>query len=48
MLSSTQSASGTLPASADGSPQPRRADDLTYQAVTIAAMLMLLATLWVF
>ena len=28
--------------------QPRRRDDLTYQAVTVAAILLVLASLWVF
>jgi hypothetical protein len=48
MLSSPQSASTTMPASEAGPSQPRRADDLTYQAVTVAAILLLLVTLWVF
>jgi hypothetical protein len=48
MLSSPQTASATLPAPAGGSSQSRRADDLTYQAVTVAAILLLLASLWVF
>jgi hypothetical protein len=48
MLSSSQTASTTMPASEAGSSQPRSADDLTYQAVTVAAILLLLASLWVF
>ena len=37
-----------MPASEAGSSQIQRADDLTYQAVTVAAILLLLASLWVF
>lgn len=35
------------PASARG-PLTRRRDDLAYQAVTVAAMLVLLCSLWLF
>jgi hypothetical protein len=48
MQSSPESASATMPASAADSTQSRRADDLVYQAVTVAAILLLLASLWVF
>jgi hypothetical protein len=48
MVSSQQTASDSMPAPAEGLAQSRRADDLTYQAVTVAAILMLLASLWVF
>jgi hypothetical protein len=48
MLSSPQTASASLPAPGGGSSQPRKADDLAYQAVTVAAMLLVLASLWVF
>jgi hypothetical protein len=46
MLSSRQSASDSLPAPAEG--LTRTSDDLTYQAVTVVAILLLLASLWVF
>jgi hypothetical protein len=48
MLSSQQSASDSLSAPAEGLTQSRTADDLTYQAVTVAAIVLLLASLWVF
>jgi hypothetical protein len=48
MLSSPQTASASLSAPARRSPQSRRADDLAYQAVTVAAILLVLASLWVF
>jgi hypothetical protein len=41
-------ASTTLPTSADGILQSRTAGDLAYQGMTIAAMLLLLVSLWVF
>ncbi len=31
-----------------GAAQPAKRDDLTYQAMTIAAMLIVLVSLWVF
>ena len=46
MLSSPQTAS--LPAPGGDSSPSQRADDLAYQAVTVAAILLLLASLWVF
>ena len=48
MLSSPQTASASLPASGGGSSPSQKADDLAYQAVTVAAILLLLASLWVF
>src|ERR1035438_7212662 len=48
MLSSPQTASASLPAPGGNSSQSQRADDLAYQAVTVAAILLLLASLWVF
>jgi hypothetical protein len=48
VLSSPQTASASMPAPAGGTTHSRRADDLTYQAVTVAAILLLLASLWVF
>jgi len=48
MLSSPQSASTCLPsANAAVAPSPER-DEVAYQAVTVAAILLLLASLWVF
>jgi hypothetical protein len=48
MSSSTQSAENSLP-QADGKElQSLKRADLTYQAVTVAAILLLLASLWVF
>ncbi|HXR40676.1 MAG TPA: hypothetical protein VN776_16350 [Terracidiphilus sp.] len=44
MQTSTQSAPLSLPAPA----QSRRREDWTYQAVTVAAMLLVLGSLWVF
>jgi len=37
-----------MPATAEGSTQSRRTEDLTYQAVTVAAILLLLGSIWVF
>ena len=48
MQSSPKTASTSMPAPAAGSTQSRKAEDLTYQAVTVAAILLLLASLWVF
>ncbi|HMD77961.1 MAG: hypothetical protein ABSG60_08095 [Terracidiphilus sp.] len=48
MHSSPKTASTFMPATAEGSTQSRRAEDLTYQAVTVAAILLLLGSLWVF
>jgi hypothetical protein len=48
MQPSPQSASATMPASAAGSTPYRKADDLTYQAVTVAAIVLVLASMWVF
>jgi hypothetical protein len=48
MLSSPQSASTCLPpANAGVEPSPER-DEVAYQAVTVVAILLLLASLWVF
>lgn len=48
MQSSPTTASTFTPATTGGSTQSRRAEDLTYQAVTVAAILLLLGSLWVF
>jgi hypothetical protein len=48
MLSSSQSAYPCIPpADAGTAPSPKR-DDVAYQAVTVVAILLLLASLWVF
>jgi hypothetical protein len=48
MQSSPKTASTFVPAPTAGSTQSRKAEDLTYQAVTVAAILLLLGSLWVF
>jgi len=48
MQSSPQNASISLPARADASRQSRKTEDLMYQALTVAAILLLLGSLWVF
>jgi hypothetical protein len=37
-----------MPPTSAGVTQSRKREDLTYQAVTVAAILLLLASLWVF
>ena len=48
MQPSPQTASTSLPASSAGSTPSRKAETLTYQALTVAAMLLLLGSLWGF
>ena len=48
MQSSLQSASTSLPALTGEFAKSRRQGDLAYQVMTIAAMLVLLCSLWVF
>jgi hypothetical protein len=48
MQSSPQSGTTYLPPAGAGETQPRKRDDVTYQAMTVAAILLLLASLWVF
>ncbi|HEY1159883.1 MAG TPA: hypothetical protein VGE83_04590 [Terracidiphilus sp.] len=48
MQSSSQSAYSSPPAPSGVSGESRKAEDLTYQAVTVAAILLLLGSLWVF
>jgi hypothetical protein len=48
MQPSPQTGCASLPSSTGGLREPRNADYLTYQVVTIAAMLLLLVSLWVF
>jgi hypothetical protein len=48
MQTSLQSASTSLPALTGVIAKSRRQGDLAYQVMTIAAMLVLLCSLWVF
>jgi hypothetical protein len=48
MHSHPQSASNSLPAAQGTSRGSRRAEDLVYQSLTVAAVLLLLGSLWVF
>jgi hypothetical protein len=51
MQSTSQSASASLTIPAEGPEQRRKErnpDELTYQALTVAAILLLLGSLWVF
>lgn len=43
----TEFASST-PALSDSAVAPRRSEELLYQAITVAAMLSLLASVWIF
>jgi len=48
MQSSPQSAPSCLPKAAEAAAPPRKRDDLAYQAVTVAAILLVLCSLWLF
>jgi hypothetical protein len=48
MQSSPQSAPAFLPAAAEASTPSRKREDLAYQAVTVAAILLVLGSLWLF
>jgi hypothetical protein len=48
MQSTPQTASTSVPTPVRGSAQSRIGEDVTYQAVTIGAVLLLLVSLWVF
>lgn len=48
MQSSDQTAPASMAASEQDGQQAREREDLTYQAVTIVAILLLLGSLWVF
>jgi len=48
MQPSQNSACSSLPTVSAEFPQPRHSADLVYQLVTIAAILLLLGSLWVF
>lgn len=43
-----QNASHPLPSSRNGSVRSRLTEDVVYQIVTVAAILLVLGTLWVF
>ncbi len=48
MQTSPQSACTQLPTASGRLTETRRSEDLVYQAVTVAAILMLLGSVWVF
>ncbi len=48
MHSPTHSVSHPLPPSRNGSQRSRRSEDVVYQIVTVAAILLVLGSLWVF
>lgn len=48
MQSTTQFASNSLPPSRAGFLRSRPAEDVVYQLVTVAAILLVLGSLWVF
>jgi hypothetical protein len=48
MQSSTKLATPSLPPAAPGEAQPRTREELVYQAVTVAAILLVLCSVWVF
>jgi hypothetical protein len=50
MMHSTASslASSSLPAATQAARHTRPSDDFTYQAVTVAAIVLLLGSLWIF
>jgi hypothetical protein len=48
MQTSSQSAPSAQPTSSDHASSARKPEDLAYQAVTIAAILLVLGSLWVF
>ncbi len=48
MNSSPQSSPTCLPQAAEAATQSRKREDLAYQAVTVAAILLVLGSLWLF
>jgi len=48
MQPSPQTTFTSIPAPVGGRTRSRRTEDLVYQAVTIAAILMVLGSLWIF
>jgi hypothetical protein len=48
MQSSPQSAPPCLPSAATAETQSRKREDLAYQALTVAAILLILCSVWVF
>ena len=48
MPTTTTLAHNPLPSPSDDGSRPRRLEDIAYQGVTIAAILLLLGSVWVF
>ena len=48
MHSRTHTASHPLPPSRNGSQSPRQTEDVAYQVVTVAAILLVIGSVWVF
>jgi hypothetical protein len=48
MQTTSQTAPARTPAPTSNADKARRVEDLTYQALTIAAALLLLGSLWIF
>jgi hypothetical protein len=48
MQANSQTASHSLPAAGHGSLRTRPTEDVVYQVVTVAAILLVLGSLWVF
>jgi hypothetical protein len=48
MESNSQSASRSTPSHENSVAQPRKREDRMYQAVTVAAIVLLLGSLWLF
>jgi hypothetical protein len=48
MHSSTQGVPHPMPPSPKGSQRSRKTDDIVYQIVTVAAILLVLGSIWVF
>jgi hypothetical protein len=48
MQTTVQNASRSLPPSRNGSVRTRPTEDVVYQIVTVAAILLVLGSLWVF
>jgi hypothetical protein len=48
MHTSPTSASANLPKTDDEASRPHRLEDVVYQSVTVAAIILLLGSIWVF
>jgi hypothetical protein len=48
MQSFFSTASGSVPSPVAGNESPRQTEDRTYRAVTVAAILLVLGSLWMF